>query len=726
MQPLELVELPQNTDMISVYIDGRRLTLMHKPFITAHIMYVPVLELSGYWNYAVERTDEGFLLCDNDNDHEFTESYIYDVNRKERRRLDYLVKKVGRDIYVDARYFLNEHGITITWEKGSYSTYFASVLHYDGYRHIPEELFYAKKAVEEYMNMFMYVDGAYYQRKDGNCKIVTPEGIIYLGGRDTSSLTNGREYRFCFRYEGTFNNGSVSYGNIWEIVEVDNTRRIGNMLYAEDSWNRIQANSTYKAEKKKDDGTIDKEALVTMFRQNPYILRDRKMLNGHLNDLFPKNRRDINLIMYAFDNDVFTEIDDADELDDQFVHRMTKKLIDNNGTQMQYALDAVCLCCEVYGVRIRGKQFIAKSKYSEATQTLLKEREYRWIAPEFKGRVRIEDMSYPQPQKWETKPFKGKDEGYYYYPYNDREALIHIRATKLSGNETVDSFPYGPFVSGMAKSGDVVSVTDVMIGSIKWKKINHHINIDDKVFETDSFIYPYGGFLYGVTFGENVGLTNKMQQFEERFLRHFMFFEKSTGTTKEPEKKSIEEKKSSDGGERLKNRAEMMDMIRQRYAMIYDACDSPTSVEITGFDNLQKVLKRDLTEYVLFLSASSGSYSMEDKRFLREFLDVSMPISDAREYIDEHIDLDAYEKTAPRALMLIVAMENLMRSAKKLDLNSEFFVSDWTPSTELVLLYVQIGFAMSIERKDGKSPDMKRYANYLETLNNYLKENTEL
>ena len=107
-------------------------------------------------------------------------------------------------------------------------------------------------------------------------------------------------------------------------------------------------------------------------------------------------------------------------------------------------------------------------------------------------------------------------------------------------------------------------------------------------------------------------------------------------------------------------------------------------------------------------------------------MDVNMPITDAREYIDEHIDMDIYEKTAPRALMLIVAMENLMRSAKKLDLNSEFFVSDWTPSTELVLLYVQIGFAMSIERRDGKSPDIKRYANYLETLNNYLKENTEL
>ena len=146
----------------------------------------------------------------------------------------------------------------------------------------------------------------------------------------------------------------------------------------------------------------------------------------------------------------------------------------------------------------------------------------RWIDPEFMGRVIIKDFSYPKPQKWETKP--SKEEGFFYYPYNNREAMIWIHVTKLSGKISVDPFSYGSFISGLAKSGDVVSTKDIYIRFIKWKKITHHINIDDKVFELDSYIYPYNGYLYCISFGENDALTLKMKEFEERFLDLIVFF----------------------------------------------------------------------------------------------------------------------------------------------------------------------------------------------------------
>ena len=522
MQPLELIELPQNTDMVSVYIDGRRLSLNHSPFVSDHILYVPVVEMAGYWNYEITRLEDGISLCDGEINHRFTESYVYDVSKGERRRLDYLIISVDGVIFADAKYFIDEHDITVTWENGTYSAYFASVLHYDGYRIAPEEIFHAKKALDEYKDMFIYVDGAYYKRKDGNSKIVAKEGIIYLSGGDTSSLEIGSEYRFCFRYEGVQNSRGVPYGRIWEICGIDNERRIGNMLFAESSWKKIKAGNLYRPSNVKNSG-IDKEALVTMLRRSPHILSDRKKLRSNLNDLFPENRRDVNLIMCAYDNHVFSDIDITDELDDIFVHRMVKKLVDNNGIQLQFAIDAVCLCCEVYGVRIKGKNFVSKAKYNAETEKMLIDREKRWVEPIFKGIQRMGDAKYPRPVNWGESPASVPYEGYYYYPYDDNDAMIWVSRKKLDGPEKAKGFNYQSFIIGMARDvGNIISITDFSIDDVAGKKANFYLPVGNRRFEQDAYFFPYGDYVYGVMFGEDVALTVRMQQFEKEFMSQYV------------------------------------------------------------------------------------------------------------------------------------------------------------------------------------------------------------
>lgn len=522
MQPLEMVELPQNEDMVSVYIDGRCLELENEPFISEYIMYVPVAEISRYWNYYVLKTEDGFYLRNGNTIHRFTETYSYDVNNGERRRLEYLITSVDGVIYVDAKYFIKEHSITITWENSTYSVYFASVLHYDGYRITPKEIFHAKRAVEQYINMFMYVDGAYYKRKDGNSKIVAQEGIIYLSGGNTDSLEVGHEYRFCFRYEGVINSRGVPFGRIWEICEIDNERRIGNMLFAEKSWKKIKAGNMYRPINVKESG-IDKEALVTMLRRSPNVLSDRKLLRNNLNDLFPENPREVNLIMYAFDNNIFSDIDIADELDDIFVHRMVKKMVDNNGIQLQFAVDAVCLCCEFYGVKIKGKNFVSKVKYNAETEKMLIDREKKWIEPVFKGIQYVGDAKYPRPVNWGETPASTPYEGYYYYPYDDNNAMIWVSRQKLNGTEKAKGFNYQAFIIGMARDvGNIISMTDFSVDDVAGKKVNFYLPVGSRRFEQDAYFFPYGDYIYGVMFGEDVALTDHMQRFEKTFISQYV------------------------------------------------------------------------------------------------------------------------------------------------------------------------------------------------------------
>jgi len=520
MQPLELIQLPPNTDMVSVFIDGRRIKLDNSPFIAEHVLYVPVIELSGYWNYEIKPTDSGFKVCDKDVVHEFTSAFIYDLKGGERKRLDYIIISVDGKIFVDARYFIEEHNITITWESDTYSVYFASVLHYDGYRIAPKEIFHAKKDLPEYKNMFLYMDGTYF-RKAEISEVVTPEGIIYLSGGNTNSLKSGNEYRFCFRYEGGLSYNSVPYGSIWEICEVNNNRRIGNMLFTESSWKKIQSEKAYKPNVDNNSG-IDKEALVAMIRRDPQILSDRRKLQNNLNDLFPEYLRDVNLIMCAYDNHVFSDIDRADELDDIFVHRMVKKLVDNYGIQLKFAVDAISLCCEFYGVRIKGKNYISKKKYSEEIQKLLIEREGKWIEPQFVNTQRVGDAIYPRPVNWGEKAASAPHEGYYYYPYDDNNAMIWVSRKIIGAASIADDFNYHSFIIGMANDVDnIVSVIDFSVDGVSGKKANFYLPVGSRKFEQDAYIFPFGDYVYGVMFGEDVALTARMQQFEKEFMSQY-------------------------------------------------------------------------------------------------------------------------------------------------------------------------------------------------------------
>ena len=98
MQPLELIQLPQNIKMISTYIDGRIVKLKNAPFIEGHILYAPIIELSEYWNYEIEVLKDRIKISKGIIIHEFLDTAVYDVKNEERKKLDYHIVSIDHPI----------------------------------------------------------------------------------------------------------------------------------------------------------------------------------------------------------------------------------------------------------------------------------------------------------------------------------------------------------------------------------------------------------------------------------------------------------------------------------------------------------------------------------------------------------------------------------------------------------------------------------------------------
>lgn len=520
MKPLEKCILPMNSDLVDPYINGASLKFKSAPFIAERKLYLPVFELANVLGIEARNEDDGVIVENGGNVYKVDSSNVYNISAGGEEILSYLVRKSGTDYFVQAEFFTNEINITAAWEEETNSLYLATVLHYDGYRAVPVSIYTKSEENNQYAGMYMFVDGTVIGQEGSVILVETSDGKIYLGLRRPMSFEEGHLYRFCFNYNAGQYVDLTPTGNLMELVEPDNRFRIGNMIYTQQSFISFDGVDIQKEEEKKCILGFDKDALIGMFKQYPDILKDKRRFQSFLHDLFPDKKRNVNLFLTAYDNDIVSGIEN-NELNDIFVHQMIKLMVEDYGIQLEYATETVCLWCEVYGTRILGKTFIAKKKFNPDIQKILMDREADWRTPNMSSYKTIGNILYHEPAGWDYKPAEAPYEGTYYYPYADGSTGL-IWVTKLKNIAPIEGerFVYNGMIAGLVNEdmSKVTSATDVVIGGIEGKKVNYTKEIKGMDMELDTYIFPQKDYIYMVSFGERLGICSAMLKFEEEFM----------------------------------------------------------------------------------------------------------------------------------------------------------------------------------------------------------------
>ena len=91
-----------------------------------------------------------------------------------------------------------------------------------------------------------------------------------------------------------------------------------------------------------------------MLRDYPDALADRKRFIGLLKDLFPQQKKEVNLLSLLYDFGITAEIESTGGIDNVFTHRFKKRLQDEYGVTEDDAKWAVAAWCGCYGGNILG------------------------------------------------------------------------------------------------------------------------------------------------------------------------------------------------------------------------------------------------------------------------------------------------------------------------------------------------------------------------------------
>ena len=79
------------------------------------------------------------------------------------------------------------------------------------------------------------------------------------------------------------------------------------------------------------------------------VLADRKRLSAMLKDLCPNRRREINILLQAYDLRIIEEIKSLSSVDSIFINRFTSKVVNEYGTNESLAKEMILIWCLCYG-----------------------------------------------------------------------------------------------------------------------------------------------------------------------------------------------------------------------------------------------------------------------------------------------------------------------------------------------------------------------------------------
>ena len=90
-------------------------------------------------------------------------------------------------------------------------------------------------------------------------------------------------------------------------------------------------------------------AIVTTLQTRPEFLKDRQRLTSVLKDICPEKKREINILLQAYDLGILEEIERQKIIDNVFVSRFTNSMVNNFGTSETLAEAMILLWCLAYG-----------------------------------------------------------------------------------------------------------------------------------------------------------------------------------------------------------------------------------------------------------------------------------------------------------------------------------------------------------------------------------------
>ena len=79
------------------------------------------------------------------------------------------------------------------------------------------------------------------------------------------------------------------------------------------------------------------------------VITCRQRLSGVLKDLFPKQKREVNILLQIYDLGIVDEMKKLHEIDELFVNRFTSRVVDEYGTNENLAQNMVVQWCLCYG-----------------------------------------------------------------------------------------------------------------------------------------------------------------------------------------------------------------------------------------------------------------------------------------------------------------------------------------------------------------------------------------
>ncbi len=101
---------------------------------------------------------------------------------------------------------------------------------------------------------------------------------------------------------------------------------------------------------------IFEQDFEAMLRQYDSLIDDKKKFTGLVKDIFPKDAKNVNLLLTAYNMGIAQDMQNATVLNNTFAFRYVKQLMDDYGISRVNADWIVSVWCVVYGNKVLGKE----------------------------------------------------------------------------------------------------------------------------------------------------------------------------------------------------------------------------------------------------------------------------------------------------------------------------------------------------------------------------------